>query len=152
MNRAYNYITLHHPNLPIPSSLPVDKPLGKFIDAVVDEEHMLEGAIAAMKSQDMYLPNFSLRVIDGVFSQDAVFSNLKAEGIDLLSSCLFLKGTLRTALTEQNRVVESFDWSQNFNFDPDNKYVHRCPAHRRLHFIHFSYHPEYFKKFLSEQE
>ena len=153
MNSAYNFITLNNPNIPIlcPTARP-STPLGLFIDSPPDERNAYEQSVAKVQCHDMYLPNFSIRASKGIFHQDAKLVNHNNEGIDLLGSCIFLDGTIRSVLPHEQRGVEAYGGSQNFKYDPQNEYSHIVPADTHFHLVHFSYTYEYFSKFLPENE
>lgn len=153
MNNAYNFITLNNPNLPILSSAAASStPLGLFLDSPPDERNMYEQSIAQVQCHDMYLPNFSIRASKGIFRQDAKLSNHNNEGIDLLGSCIFLQGTIKSVLPNEQSGVESYAGTQNFKYDPQNEYSHIVPADTAFHLVHFSYTYDYFSQFLPENE
>jgi AraC-like DNA-binding protein len=81
-----------------------------------------------------------------------VFVNQNAQGTDLLGSCIFIKGQVRSMLRGQTHGPESCNWSQNFKFDPHNEFIHYCPADTELNFIHLSYTSEYFNQFLPDDQ
>lgn len=161
MNITNNHITLNCPNLPVLSpSSKGEIPFGVFLDSPVDERNMLEPEIATMRSQDMYLPNFSIREFEANFKHEVVFKNLDAEGVDLLGSCLFLEANMRSYLMGdstdvsfgQSAGIASSHRSHNFKYDPHNEYVHALAADSRIHYMHVSYDPGHFSRLLPENE
>ena len=148
-----NCITIDNPNVPILSPATAYRtPLGKFLPSTGEQTNALDDSLAVTKSGDMYLPNFSLRFFEGKFKDDAVFVNQNAQGTDLLGSCLFMKGHIKSMLRGQTDGPQSYNWSQNFKFDPHNEYIHYCPADTELNFIHLSYTAEYFSQFLPDDQ
>jgi AraC-like DNA-binding protein len=113
---------------------------------------MYEQSVAKVQCHDMYLPNFSIRASKGIFHRDAKLCNHNNEGIDLLGSCIFLRGTIRSVLPHEQRGVESYGGSQNFKYDPQNEYSHIVPADTEFHLLHFSYTYNYFSQFLPDNE
>jgi AraC-like DNA-binding protein len=152
MNPFSNAITLDNPNIPILSASTSSVPFGKFLPVQNDGESSVQDAVTITNASDMYLPNFSLRLFEGKFLEDAVFVNQSAQGTDLLGSCLFLKGNMKSTLPGQSDGPVSFNWSQNFKFDPNNEYVHSCEADTELNFIHFAYTADYFNQFLPDDQ
>jgi AraC-like DNA-binding protein len=148
-----NCITIDNPNVPILSpATAYDAPYGKFLSREQSSDDDYQDSLTVKKAGDMYLPNFSLRFFEGKFMDDAIFVNQNAQGTDLLGSCLFMKGRVRSTLRGQTHGPESYNWSQNFKFDPHNEFIHFCPADTDLHFIHFSYSAKYFNEFLPDDE
>src|SRR5688572_8367621 len=148
-----NCTTINNPNIPIlPPALNTALPLGKFLPTLNAHDESVDHAVSTMQVQDMYLPNFSLRSFKGRIVDNTVFSNQNGEGTNLLGSCLFLKGTVKSTLPGQTDGPLSYNWSQNFKYDPNNEYVHSCEADTDLHFIHFSYTEEYFNQFLPDDQ
>lgn len=153
MSFSTNYIAVNNPNIPILSGAQATTiPYGKFLPTSNGGEEFFQGGIADVKAFDMYLPNFSLRSFEGKIMEDSVFSNQDAEGTDLLGSCLFIKGNVKSILPGQNDGPQSTNWSQNFKFDPNNEFIHVCEADSDLHFIHFSYTADYFNQFLPDDQ
>jgi AraC-like DNA-binding protein len=153
MDSAYNFITVNNPNIPILS--PRDSlatPFGQFLNAPFDERNIFEESVAQVQCHDMHLPNFSIRASKGVFRQNAQLVNCDNEGLDLLGSCIFLQGTIRSLRNQQPEGAEGFGGSQNFKYDPHNEYVHVVPADTAFHLLHFSYTYDYFSEFLPENE
>ncbi|HEU5290914.1 MAG TPA: AraC family transcriptional regulator [Cyclobacteriaceae bacterium] len=150
MNQAYNYITVDKPNIltrPCPTI-----PFAQLVDAPVDENNKFEKEVANVQLQDMYLPNFSIRVSQGEFGRDALLINTSAEGIDLMGSCLFQKGELSSHSKHGKVLLESYSGTQNFKFDPMNEMRHRIAAHTPFHIIHFAVDPKHFLQFLPDNE
>jgi AraC-like DNA-binding protein len=151
MSFSKNCTTINNPNIPIlPPAIAATVPLGKFLPIPNDES--VNYVVSAMKVYDMYLPNFSLRSIEGRVVDNTVFSNQNGEGTNLLGSCLFLKGNIKSTLPGQTDGPLSYNWSQNFKYDPNNEYRHSCEADTDLHFLHFSYTEEYFNQFLPDDQ
>lgn len=157
MNITNNHITLNCPNLPVfsPSSKG-EIPYGVFLN----ERNVLEPEVASMRSQDMYLPNFSIREFEANFKHEVVFKNLDAEGAHLLGSCLFLKANMRSFLAGgstdisfgKSAGIESSHRSHNFKYDPHNEYVHSVASGSRIHYMHVSYDSGHFSRLLPENE
>lgn len=153
MGSFSNCVTVDNPNIPILSPATAHStPFGKFLSREDEETNRLEDFVTVAKAGDMYLPNFSLRFFEGKFMDDAVFINQNAQGTDLLGSCLFMKGNVRSTLRGQTHGPESYNWSQNFKYDPHNEFIHYCPADTELNFIHLSYTAEYFNQFLPDDQ
>jgi hypothetical protein len=96
MNRNYQYTTINHPNLAIPKQETTTQPFGYYLDFKGDDENSITG----VKIQDMYLPNFSIRISEGELEREGVFVNTSAEGLDLFGTCLFLKGNVKTSVNK----------------------------------------------------
>ncbi len=152
MSFSTNYVSVDNPNIPIVSaSQNATIPLGKFLPTPHNGDDYFDGAVSMMKTYDMYLPNFSLRLFEGKILENAVFTNQQGTGIELLGSCLFIKGNVVSTLPGQEEGPRSSNWSQNFKFDPNNEFIHACAANSDLHFIHLSYTADYFSQFLPEE-
>jgi AraC-like DNA-binding protein len=153
MNSAHNFITLNNPNIPILSQSDCSStPFGLFLDSPYDERNMFEESVAQVQCHDMYLPNFSIRASKGIFHRDAKLVNHDNEGVELLGSCMFLQGTIKSLLPQQQEGIECYGGTQNFKYDPHNEYSHVVPAHTPFHLLHFSYTYDYFHKFLPDNE
>lgn len=151
MSLFTNCVTLDSPNLPILSTAQsADRPFGKFLPTFQADD--FEGVVKDMRVRDMYLPSFSVRVFEGKIGEDAVFLNEKAEGTDLLGSCLFFKGNVRTTVSGRTDGPESYNRSQNFKFDPDNELIHYCERNAELHFMHLSYQADFFNQLLPDDQ
>jgi AraC-like DNA-binding protein len=152
MSLSANYVSINNPNIPILSASQASTiPFGKFIPTPNGGEQCFDGVVSNMKTYDMYLPNFSLRLFEGSIVENAVFSNMLGDGLDLLGSCLFIKGNVTSRLPGQPHGPRSTNWSHNLKFDPNNEFIHSCEANTHLHFIHLSYTPDYFNQFLPEE-
>ena len=148
-----DYIRLHNPNIPVYTNFQQSSiQPGQFISSFGDGECPVDKSVATVEAFDMYIPNFSVRATKGEFHRNAVLINESGEGKDLLGSCLFLEGTMRSTLPKNPDYVDSYNRSQNFKFDPDNEYLHVLPKDHPLHLLHFSYTAEYFLQFLPENE
>lgn len=151
MTRELNYVTVDNPNVPILCPKTVSKTTyGKVIPVNVSDA--IDPDVAHVSMFDMYLPNISLRSVEGVFSHDAAFFNKQAQGSDLLGSCVFYKGNVKTKLPDGGLYTESFNRSHNFKFDPNNELKHYTKASSEVHFIHFSYTGDFLGQFLPEHE
>lgn len=146
MNRHYQYTTIDHTNPP--PGQENGQPFGYFVNV----SGQVENSVTDVKIQDMFLPNFSVRISEGELPQEAVFVNTSAEGLDLLGTCLFLKGTIKTTLNKHHEGIYSFNGSQNFKYDPNNVFVHTSPAHAPFHIVHISVKPEHIFQFLPEEK
>jgi AraC-like DNA-binding protein len=152
MSFSANYVSVNNPNIPILStSQAANIPLGKFIPTPNGDVQCFDGVVSGMKVYDMYLSNFSLRLFEGRIVENAVFSNMQGEGLDLLGSCLFIKGNVSSRLPGEPDGPWSTNYTHNLKFDPNNEYIHSCKANSDLHFIHLSYTPEYLNQFLPEE-
>ena len=153
MRFSMNSTTINNPNIQLLSAAQATSiPMGKFLPVPNGNDEAFEHAVTNVKVHDMYLPNFSLRMFEGRIVDNAVFCNQHGEGTDLLGSCLFLKGTVKSTLPGQTDGPLSSNWSQNFKYDPNNEYLHSCLADTDLHFIHLSYTSEYFNEFLPDDQ
>ena len=152
MSFPTNYIPIDNPNIPVLPSTQTAIPFGKILPAPASGDDSFNRAVTDVKAYDMYLPNFSLRSFEGKFLSNAVFVNHRAISSDLPGSCLFLKGNIKSNLPGQVEGPLSYNWSQNFKYDPNNEYVHSCEADTDLHFIHFSYTSEYLDQFLPDDQ
>ncbi len=155
MNTTYNYISVSKPKLPVYSSA-ADASIcfGEFFVPENDPTCAVEEDVAQVSIHDMLLPNFSVRRSRGKFLKDAVLFNTSAEGIDLLGSCLFLKGSVQSHFhrRQDQPVVQSLEGHQNFKYDPQNEYSHRIASNIEFDIVHFSVSPEYFIQFLPSNE
>jgi AraC-like DNA-binding protein len=148
-----DYITLDSPNVPILRHGVNDTiPYGVFIKSPTEPNMLPDSELASFKSRDMYLPNFSVREVEGIFSRDVVLKNLRSEGTDLPGSCLLMKADVKTYLKGSNQVIATKQASQNFKFDPNNEYRHQIAANSELHYVHVSYAQEYLDSFLPQNE
>jgi len=153
MRFSMNSTIINNPNIQLLSDTQAPTiPMGKFLPVPNGNDEAFEHAVTNVKVHDMYLPNFSLRMFEGRIVDNAVFSNQNGVGTDLLGSCLFLKGNVKSTLPGQTDGPLSTNWSQNFKYDPNNEYVHSCLADTDLHFIHLSYSSEYFSDFLPDDQ
>lgn len=152
MSRSFNYLTVNYPNIPVLGSSAEGNVLGKFIPSPEDSRNQAIESFASVKSMDMYLPDFSLRVMEGRYFADALLENTEAVGTDLPGSCLFLKGRVKSILEGEQDGIESYQRQQNFKFDPDNEFRHFVPADHPFHFLHFSYTAEFLNTILPEGE
>jgi AraC-like DNA-binding protein len=152
MNATYNYITVSKPNLPVfESSIKAPVPFGELVGNMPGGIEMDD--VAQVKVRDLYLPNFSIRRSEGYFNQDALLFNTSAEEIDVLGSCLFLKGSVKSQVCKRfDNYIELGPGKQNFKFDPQNEFTHRIAAHTEFDIVHFSVKPEYFVQFLPTGE
>lgn len=150
MNRAYNYATVDSPNIPLICEPEQNgSPFGEFIPYEPDDMGEL---LKDVKSQDMYLPNFTVRAFEGKMPRDTVFYDHHGTGTGMLGSCIFLKGQVKTYLPGRNDGIVSRNRSQNFKFDPANEFRHLCQADTELNFIHISFMPRFFTQLLPENE
>jgi AraC-like DNA-binding protein len=147
---SYQYITVDNPNISLLSSEAGSVPYGYLIQPTVEKKS--DYPTNAVAVQDMFLPNFSLRVSEGQFDRDAVFVNTSAEGLDLIGTCMMLKGSIKSSVGTQKDGIVSFNGSQNFKYDPNNIFVHTLPAGSPFHIAHFSFRPEYIFQYLPEEE
>jgi AraC-like DNA-binding protein len=152
MSFAAKYVSVDNPKIPVLSSSQSNQiPYGKFITNSVSSSEAFDEVMTTVKTYDMYVPNFSLRLYEGKVLKNAAFSNQTGAGADLLGSCLFLKGNVKSQLRGMQEGPRSFNWSQNFKFDPNNEFVHICEANSELHFLHLSYTADYFTQFLPDE-
>jgi AraC-like DNA-binding protein len=153
MNLLSDCKKLDNPNIPVLApATAYTTPYGKFLPYANTESSIADNSFIASKIGDMYLPNFSLRYVEGKFTEDTVLLNQNAQGTELLGSCLFLKGSVRSVLNGQLHGPESDNWSQNFKFDPHNEFIHFCRAGTELDFVHVSYTAEHFNQFLPDDQ
>lgn len=149
MNQTFNYVTLDIPNISIPDLTASLLPMGEFIPTL-DQPQWEEGMVSAVKSFDMYLPNFSLREYQGTFNHRVVLRNNEGVALDMLGICLILKGEVRTFFKSTEACEPSFNLSQNFKYDPNNEFKHLVSAGKPFHIAHFEVKPDYFMQFLPE--
>ncbi len=150
MNRNYNYITIDNTGVPILSQPASTMPFGYFIESSVLKDSIKE--LENVRLQEMYLPNFSVRVSEGQFDREAIFVNTGRVGLDLFGTCLLLKGNLTSGVSRQADGITSFNHSQNFKYDPNNIFIHRTPANSPFHIVHFSVKPDHLLSILPENE
>jgi AraC-like DNA-binding protein len=151
MSLALNYITVDNPNIPVlDANVVSDTPYGRL--TATKSEPSFDPSLAEIKMSDMYLPNVSLRSIEGKFSENALFYNQRALGTELLGSCVFYKGRIQSYLKDSTDYIESFNHSHNFKYDPSNEFRHFVKGNSELHFIHFSYTTDFLSQFLPENE
>lgn len=149
MNPSCNYVVADAPNIPLVAEQECpDLPFGEFVPYTPEG---LESVIPGT-SRDMFLPNFTLRVFEGRVERDAIFYNQQGRGLDMLGSCFFLKGRIKSFLPGTPNSIVSRDYSHNFKFDPGNEFRHLCKADTDLNFIHISYMPDFLRQFLPEDE
>lgn len=149
MNNAYNCITIDNPNIEVGKA--PEPGFGQFITTPIIENNLIDKKAAYLKSVDLYLPDFSMRMYEGNAGHDIQLVNQHNMGSDLLGSCLFLKGTVRSYIKQQPNV-EGYAGSQNFKFDPANEFRHVLRANVPFHIVHFSYTADYIRQFLPENE
>lgn len=122
---------------------------GEFIPTQIENPFGTD--VMLVQSSDMYLSHFSMRVSEGHFTQNAVLMNTTNSQLDLLGSCLFPKGNFTSSTRNLNQVIESYEGTQNFKFDPQNEYRHWIAAYTPFHIIHFSADPDYFLQLLPDE-
>ena len=155
MNRSHKCLEVDSPDIPFPNIPLVTQPknpdllFGEFIPF---KPAAADAVLGPVKSFDMFLPNFTLRLFEGKIQRNTVFCNHQGQGMDMLGSCMFFKGQIRTFLPGVNNGIVSRDHSQNFNYDPDNEFRHLCLADTDLKFIHISFTPDFLNQFLPEDE
>ncbi|MEX1239712.1 MAG: hypothetical protein WEB30_08340 [Cyclobacteriaceae bacterium] len=151
MNRSYDYVTVDSPNIALIAEQENGAPpFGQFIPY---KPAGMASILGEVKSQDMYLPNFTVRSFEGRMPRNAVFLDQHGQGLDMVGSCIFLKGQVKTFLPGGREVdIVSYNRSQNFKFDPNNEFRHLCLAETDLNFIHISFKPSFFKQLLPENE
>ena len=150
MNCSFETVAIDSPNIPLISAPQGDDaPFGKFVPYRSEE---IESLLGPVKSQDLFTPNFSLRAFEGKMARDAVFFDQNGTGLDMLGSCFFFKGTVKTFLPGRDQDIISYDRSQNFKFDPNNEFRHFCEADTELDFIHISFRPHFLNQLLPENE
>jgi AraC-like DNA-binding protein len=150
MNRSYNHITVDSPNIPLVGEHE-DRtlPFGEFVPFRPVE---MESVLGPVNSQDMYLPNFTVRAFEGRMTRDAVFYDQQGTGLGMLGSCIFFKGKFKTFVPGKTEGIISYNGSHNFKFDPNNEFRHLCLANTELDFLHFSYSPRFLHQLLPENE
>jgi len=146
-----NYLTINNPNIKVQSAAVQADRFGQFVPSPVDENNIFDTTVANVQVKDMYLPNFSLRVYEGTFTKDALLVNKDSDGTELPGSCVFLKGSVKTFLSNDDSIY-SFNGSQNFKYDPHNEFLHLIPAQMPFHYIHFSFTSDYFSEILPGNE
>ena len=151
MINSHNHARIDNPNIPILCAESEQLPFGKFLDST-PEDASLDGAVADLRTRDMYLPNFSIRTFEGKFLQDGVFVNKHSRGSDLLGSCVFFRGAVHSFLPGTEQMIQSFNGSQNFKYDPNNDLRHGAKAGDELHFVHFSFNERSLDAVLPENE
>ena len=150
MNRSYNYVTVDSANIPLfCESEERNTTFGQFHPYTTHDDEVLSGRI---RTRDMYLPNFSIRALQGTMERDTVFFDHHGKGIGMLGSCIFFQGKIETFVPGQNQSRVSQNRTQNFKWDPHNEFRHRCEAETDLDFLHISYRPEFFSQFLPDDE
>ncbi len=146
------FITVDNPNIPVIKHKKPDViEYGKFTETVIENLGTPSNS-SVIKLKDMYLPNFSLRVIEANFSENAAFYNEHGHGNELLGSCVFFQARIRTLLPGERRGMDLYNRSHNFKFDPNNEYIHLAPANAPLNFVHFSYTSDYLNQMLPQDE
>ncbi len=143
-----NVAVVDFPNIPIRNDDRVQH--GRFQPYQVKENP--DPALGTMAIEDLYLPNFSLRVTKAHFKHDIILVDQNAEHNQLFGSCFFNKGILRSYLHASNVAMESFHGTHNFKYDPSNDFRHRAFANVPYHILHFSVHPQYLLSLLPNGE
>jgi AraC family transcriptional activator of pyochelin receptor len=147
-----NYITVDNPNIPvITHNKPDTIEYGKFTETLIEDFGSSKGS-SVIKLKDMYLPNFSLRVIEAEFSENAAFYNQHGHGNELLGSCVFFQAKLKSVLPGEKEGIDLYHRTHNFKYDPNNDYLHLTPANTPLNFVHFSYTSDYLSQMLPQGE
>ena len=155
MNRSHKCLEVDSPDIPFPHIPLITQPkdpdllFGEFIPLKPTD---LDPTLGPLKSLDMFLPNFTLRLFEGKIQRDTVFYNHRDQVMDMLGSCMFFRGQIRTLVPGVNSGIVSRDHSQNFNYDPENAFRHLCRANTDLKFIHISFTTDFFNQFLPEDE
>lgn len=150
MNRAYNYVTVDYPNIPLicrPEN--AHTTFGQFQPYTTAED---EGLFGQIRTRDMFLPNFSVRTFQGVMPRDTVFFDHQGRGVDMVGSCIFFKGKFKTYVSGESGGIVSDDRTQNFKFDPNNEFRHLCRAETEVNFVHISFMPDFFLQLLPDNE
>lgn len=150
MNPSYNYVTVDSANIPLfCESEERNTTFGKFHPYTTHDDEVLSGQI---RTRDMFLPNFSIRALQGTMARDTVFFDHHGKGIGMVGSCIFFQGKIETFVPGQKEHLVSQNRTQNFKWDPHNEFRHRCEAETDLNFLHISYRPEFFSQFLPDDE
>ena len=123
---------------------------GRFMPALAKSS--VEPDLGELTMQDLYLPNFSVRITQARFHFDVDIRNEQSARNALFGSCFFDQGIMRSYLIGAQKGVESFHGSQNFKYDPHNEFHHRAFANVPYHIIHFSARPEYLLSILPPDE
>lgn len=149
MNFSTNHTRINHPNLALvtPESA---LPYGKLLP--VSKEDLFESSVETISCNDLYLPNFSMRIFEGKIVEDVAFANQNGVERNMLGSCIFLKGHVRSMLRGQSEGPQSKSWSQNFKYDPNAEFVHYCARSTDIHFMHLSYKPRFLYDILPDEK
>lgn len=151
MNSTYNFATIDAPKAILQQETE-EHPFAVIseVPGLTDDDTRRD--LADVKLVDMYLPNFSMRISQGVYKHNVMMVNPGAVGLDYISSCLFLEGNVKTRLRVDSNLLESPVGTQNFKYDPNNEYRHWLPAKVPFRIAHFAVLPDHFMQFLPEGE
>lgn len=147
MSRSYNYATVNAPKVVPRKESECTSPA-----TLCEMPGYIDTALADVKVYDMSLPNFGMRISEGVYKHDVILANSSAVGLEYISSCLFFEGGVKTRLKSEKDIMFAPEGTQNFKYDPQNEYRHWLPANQPFKIAHFSVSPAYFMNFLPENE
>lgn len=144
INQRYNFVRIDSSEVPVVRQEP-------GVRWVTPAGQGMNDDIGLVNLRDLYLPNFSARVSEGVYNHDGMLENTSADGLDKVGFCLFLKGSFDTE-DRSHFSVRAYQGTQNFKFDPQNEFRHRIAAGMAFHVVHFTVAADYFMQFLPDQE
>jgi AraC-like DNA-binding protein len=145
------YVTVDNPQIPVIGATVTD-------DDPCDFSTFFEGTpqecVGSVRVTDMYRSNFSMREYKGDFDRPTFFVNERGlSSENHVGVCLFIKGEVRSFLKGTSIVQNSsFDYSQNYKYDPSNECVHFIDANTSLHLAHFAVRTEFFKELLPQEQ
>lgn len=139
-----NYITVDNPNV-LPTSKP-EIPFGEKINVFSGRRSAMQGddLYSAVELNEIYMPQVTIRTMEGSFKKHAVFLNQRNEGSHMVVSCFFMDGHITTAPKGSNDegvlVRKGF---HALKYDPNNELEHWCPQNRPFNIAHVSVEPEF---------
>jgi AraC family transcriptional regulator, transcriptional activator of the genes for pyochelin and ferripyochelin receptors len=147
-----NQVILNFANIPVLTFKEKEGQFGSFTPVTDEDPYLMDRSLSSVSIRDMYLPNFSLRILEGQFSRDVTFFNKNGDGVDLPGSCLFLQGNWRSTLPGMTHALEGRHGTQNFKYDPNNEFRHKMQRDEYFRLLHISYTTDHLFSFLPQNE
>lgn len=149
MEFASNYITIDNPNYLPAQTTNLGERIHLRCEATATTD---DGALGNLELHDLYLPQASVRTMKGRFNHNALFYNTQGVGNDLIGSCLFFDGNVKTLLKGEHHGATMKRGEQSIKFDPYNDYTHWTRKDTAFDIVHLSITREFFFEMLPADE
>jgi AraC-like DNA-binding protein len=147
-----NYITVDHPNVS-PASRP-DVPFGEKVTIFSGKESVVNSdpLYSDVELNDIYMPQVTIRTMEGSFNQNALFFNQHNEGTHMVASCFFMDGQVTTKWRGTDDGVVLRKGYQSLKYDPHNELSHWCAKNKPFSIAHLSVEPDFLFNILPDDE